>query len=737
MFSRIRPRVTAAVGLLLTVAAAWLWAHEGHQALPSKGARLDASNPNLLLVTAEAREALGVQTEEVVERGLSERLVAPASVVAPWQAYAFATSQLGGQITAVHVHAGQTVKQGQLLGEIQSLVLEGLHLAFQEARNEARLAGDTLADLKTARDAVSPQALAEAEARHTEAQNTVDLARRKLVGLGVADPAERADSSARSLPITSPITGVVSRVHVQVGRVIEPAHHLFEVLDTSAVWVKTSVLERDLARVGAGLPVTVRVTAYPADGFQGTLRGKSLALDPQTHQGMAWADFANPAGATRPLLPGMFGKTEIELPARGKRLTVPADAVIRDGAEHYVLVETGPGQYLRQFVAPGRRTPEFVEIRGGRLIPGDRVVTVGAHELARFFGLETLRLSPEAVRHLGLRMEPVRRRPIGAVVQVLGEVEFPPDRRAVASARLAGIVQRILVEPDQPVAAGDVIAEVSSLELQDLQLELLRSHLKLLLLEQIVERLRPLAEQAGVLTLNRRQWREAQSAHEGAKLRRDSFRARLEAVGLTARQMENLLEQRQIVAALPVRAPITGQVVHLRAPLGQVVKAEDALVEIHDPTAALVRGFVPERQLAGVRVGQKARVRLTAEAGWIGDGEVVRGSQDFQTSDRALSVWVRLKELPPRPLRHGLLATVTLLAAEAELVPSVPRDAILREGTDTFVFVRKPDETFERRQVETGRSDDLWVEITGGLQLEEEVAAGAVAELQTGFAALR
>jgi cobalt-zinc-cadmium efflux system membrane fusion protein len=322
-------------------------------------------------------------------------------------------------------------------------------------------------------------------------------------------------------------------------------------------------------------------------------------------------------------------------------------------------------------------------------------------------------------------------------LQLSGEVEFPPDRRAIASGRLAGTVHRIHVDRDQTVRAGDVLAEVASLELQTLQLELLRSHLKLGLLEQTLNRLRPLAEQEGSLALNRRQWREAQGAHGAALLRRDSLRLKLEAVGLSAQQIDELLTKRQFVDAIPVRAPIAGSVVQLRAALGQAVKAEDPLVEIHDPAGAVVRGFVSERQLGGVRVGQAARVRLTAEPGWTGTGVVTHSSQEFQSADRTLSVWVRLEETPGRPLRHGLLAGLTLIAEISEPTLAVPRDAVLREGTAEFLFVRGHDGVFERRRVQTGRSDDLRVEITSGLQSGEQVAVRGVQELQTGYAALR
>src|SRR5262249_8620949 len=186
-----------------------------------------------------------------------------------------------------------------------------------------------------------------------------------------------------------------------------------------------------------------------------------------------------------------------------------------------------------------------------------------------------------------------------------------------------------------------------------------------------------------------------------------------------------------------VRAPIAGTVVHLQTALGQAVKAEDPILEIHDPTGALVRGFVSERQLAGVRIGQPARVDFVAGPGWGGEGVVVRSGQEFRGADRTLSVWVQLQQPPPWRLRHNLLASVTLVAAESEPVLSVPCEAVQREGSSAYLFVRQPDGTFERRPVRIGRRDDRVAEIRGGLESKEEVAVQGVAELQATYATVK
>src|SRR5262245_57221765 len=96
--------------VLLTAAAALLWAHEGHQPLPTRGATVDAEK-GLITLSADARAALDVKIGEVKLGSLEERIVAPATLVAPWQRYANATSRIEGKIAAMHVRPGDKVKQ--------------------------------------------------------------------------------------------------------------------------------------------------------------------------------------------------------------------------------------------------------------------------------------------------------------------------------------------------------------------------------------------------------------------------------------------------------------------------------------------------------------------------------------------------------------------------------------------------------------------------------------------------
>src|SRR5262249_32911496 len=155
--------------------------------------------------------------------------------------------------------------------------------------------------------------------------------------------------------------------------------------------------------------------------------------------------------------------------------------------------------------------------------------------------------------------------------------------------------------------------------------------------------------------------------------------------------------------------------VRFHATLGQAIKAEDPLFEIQDVSGFWLQGRVLERDLARVRVGQRARASLLADDTFVANGVVRRVAPAFDAEDRTLASWAEAVDQNTRPFPVGMLARLALIVAEPEPALAVPRSAIHREGEEAYVFVRRTDGTFERRAVRTGRADDQYVQVTEGL----------------------
>ncbi|MEO8271482.1 MAG: efflux RND transporter periplasmic adaptor subunit, partial [Aureliella sp.] len=401
-----------------------------------------------------------------------------------------------------------------------------------------------------------------------------------------------------------------------------------------------------------------------------------------------------------------------------------------------VLVEqeqtAAASTYQKQPVALGAKTEDVIEIRGGDLFPGDRVVTRGSHELGSFFAKGVLTVSPEAARDIDLKVQPIRLSSIAKVIMIDGVIDVPPTHRSVASAQLGGSIKSILVDRGQKVRRGDVLAEINSQPFQNLQLELLKVSLDLDLQTRLLENLRSAVDAIA----QRRLW-ETESLVNQLTSRRDSIIMQLRMAGLDVDQVSDIVTRKDLVRFLPVRAPIDGVIVGFDKFLGHVVRPDEPLFEVHDLSHAWVHGFISERDFPAIRFGQSVRVRLVTSPDEVLGGTIVRSGQSISTDDRTLSVWIELHDMPTFQVQHNMFARISIETGARTEGLAAPREAIVNEGIRSYVFVEGNDKTYERRLVETGMVNDHSVEIVSGLAPGESIAVGGASELQSGYAALK
>src|ERR1700730_12193963 len=79
------------LGILVTVAVTWLFAHEGHAPLPTKGAQVDFVK-GIVTLTPGSRNVLDIRTEEVKPSVVAEKVLAYATLVSPWLRHAFVST---------------------------------------------------------------------------------------------------------------------------------------------------------------------------------------------------------------------------------------------------------------------------------------------------------------------------------------------------------------------------------------------------------------------------------------------------------------------------------------------------------------------------------------------------------------------------------------------------------------------------------------------------------------------
>ena len=142
------------------------------------------------------------------------------------------------------------------------------------------------------------------------------------------------------------------------------------------------------------------------------------------------------------------------------------------------------GKYDNRRVKLGLTEDNRVVVLEG-VFPGDQVVIIGN----ALPGPLPATIQGACRRHRAEAVPAAEQADVGVISVAHGTIELPTDQQTLATPLVEGRVSRILVQPSQQVSAGDVLAEVESLQLRTVQLDLLQTLTEVRLAEQSLQRL--------------------------------------------------------------------------------------------------------------------------------------------------------------------------------------------------------------------------------------------------------
>ncbi len=183
-----------------------------------------------------------------------------------------------------------------------------------------------------------------------------------------------------------------------------------------------------------------------------------------------------------------------------------------------------------------------------------------------------------------------------------------------------------------------------------------------------------------------------------------------------------------------IKAPASGTIVSKNVAVGEIVagplggatfSAPTFMAEIADLGNLEVMVDVDEVDIGRIRVGQEAAIAVDAfpEKSYQG---VVKEIASMTSSRREVGITYRVKARiinPDTSLKLGMTANLDFLLGKTEQVLTVPKSAIVAEGSSPFVFTVNGG-TLSRKPVVPGVESDEFTAITSGLQPGEKVVIG-------------
>jgi cobalt-zinc-cadmium efflux system membrane fusion protein len=333
------------------------------------------SADNIVRVSEEMLRDLRITTSTVELHHGGEASTLLGELGVNLNAYAEVSAPLPARVVSLQAVEGQSVRVGDPLATLESGELAKARgdLVTAEARRDlAQRALERKRGLN-AEQIVPTREVQEAENETIAADAQVRAARAALQTLGASDQAS-AGTSASTLVLRSPLSGVILERTVALGQSADPSKPLFRIGDLSTLWLTVHAFERDAVRLALGAPARITFAALPDRAFEGrvALIGQSVSADSRTVA--VRIDLPN---RERVLRPGMSGNAWLPVGDQGTMLAVPAAAVQRVHDRWSVFIPKDNRTFEIRPVGRGRDMTGEVEILSG-VKAGEPIVVDGA-----------------------------------------------------------------------------------------------------------------------------------------------------------------------------------------------------------------------------------------------------------------------------------------------------------------------------------------------------------------------
>lgn len=350
--------------------------------------------------SAQSVQKAGVHLGQVVERPMSDSVVANAEIDYDRIRFAKLASRVSGAAWRIEQEQGATVKSGDVLALIDSAEVGRAKAEYLQALAAVEVSGKTAARVQASSAAGfrTEAERFEAEAAAREAEIRLFNARQALVNLGFVLPAEsptkesivtfglpesilsslaKDATPATLIPIIAPFDGIVVSRKVVAGEIVEPSEILFEVADVRRMWVIMDIPQSDTHRIALGREVVFRPDDARDEAVKGSVTWISTAVDEMTRTVKIRAEVSTPEGA---LKAHTFGRAQVVVRTSERAIAVPHEAVQWEGCCYVVFVRLSDEIFQTRKVRLGAKDGAYTEILAG-VLPGEIVVTRGSYVL--------------------------------------------------------------------------------------------------------------------------------------------------------------------------------------------------------------------------------------------------------------------------------------------------------------------------------------------------------------------
>ncbi len=336
------------------------------------------SSTSVELTEAQLKNA-NIETGKAEQKSISSILKVNGIIDVPPQNMVSISVPLGGYLKTTQLLPGMHVMKGEIIAVMedqQYIQLQQDYLTAKAKFSYTESEFNRQKELNQSK-ASSDKTFELAESEYKGQRVLIKSLYEKLKLIGV-NPDNLTDNNlSRSVNVPSPIDGFVSKVNVNIGKYVNPADVLFELVNPTDIHLNLTVFEKDLNKLFIGQKVMAYTNNEPDKKFpcEIILVGKDLSGERSVDVHCHFEKY------DKNLIPGMFMNADIAIKSTDA-LVVPESAIITFTGKQYIFEAKSNTQFDMTEVETGISEGGFTQISSSVVNLADKnLITKNAYSV--------------------------------------------------------------------------------------------------------------------------------------------------------------------------------------------------------------------------------------------------------------------------------------------------------------------------------------------------------------------
>jgi Cu(I)/Ag(I) efflux system membrane fusion protein len=315
------------------------------------------TSPDEIMLNDEQERLGNIQVDTIGNSMIGNKVVLTATLNVDESKNKIISARLAGRIDRLYFkNIGDYVTKGAHLFDLYSEELNNAKQEYIATLERKKLLDNSIIDFN----------------------RLIESAKTKLLLWGMS-PAQinELEKYGKSSPLTSfysTASGFITELPVMEGQFLMEGSTVIKLADLSSLWAEAQVYASEMYSIEKGMNATIQIPDLPGKEFTGKTEFVNPEIATDTRVNLIRITVANNNGQLRPGMPAYV----IINNKMTNALTLPVDAVLREGEMNVVWVKSGKNSYKIKMVTIGQESGNRIEIKSG-LQRGDVVVTSGAY----------------------------------------------------------------------------------------------------------------------------------------------------------------------------------------------------------------------------------------------------------------------------------------------------------------------------------------------------------------------